>query len=207
MLSYPFSAEKCFGGNFLSRTIFRSNIFLANFLSMYRTLRQRSLMPNSFLYRSQKLLTLRASHQGWPDKGKSKICILEWQWNGMAMEWNDMEWDGIFCLKSMQDPSKKEPRASKIRPGGSQNRGWGRPRKPRCTQETPKSPPNIGCAQEQDLIPGCPSLLFFEAFFEHSFIPSQTSKPLPKGFQNPPQNLYFYNVFPIMFGLLFLRAF
>ena len=50
------------------------------------------------------------------------------------MEWNSvrgMEWDEIVCSKLMLDPPNLEHR-------GLQNRGRGRPGKPRCSQEAPE---------------------------------------------------------------------
>ena len=54
--------------------------------------------------------------------------------------WNGMEWDGMKS-NLCQILQHRSPRAVKISPGGSQNRGWGRPREPRCIQKVPKTSP------------------------------------------------------------------
>ena len=51
-----------------------------------------------------------------------------------------MEWDGMKS-NLCQILQHRSPRAVKISPGGSQNRGWGRPREPRCIQKVPKTSP------------------------------------------------------------------
>ena len=55
----------------------------------------------------------------------------------------NMEWDGMKSITQnlFQILQHKSLRAFKISPGGSQNRGRGRPREPRCTQKTLKTNP------------------------------------------------------------------
>ena len=56
-----------------------------------------------------------------------------------------MIWNGMksFVQNRCKIHQKKGPWAFKITPGGSQNRGWGRPQEPRCTQEMPKTSQDV----------------------------------------------------------------
>ena len=68
-------------------------------------------------------------------------------WNGMeqcawnGMEWNGMEWNGMEAVVQNRFLilQNRSPGPFKIRPGGSQNRGWGRPGEPRHTREAPET--------------------------------------------------------------------
>ena len=64
-------------------------------------------------------------------------------WSQHGMGWNGMEWDGMKSIiqNLCQILQHRSPRAVKISPGGSQNRGWGRPREPRCIQKVLKTSP------------------------------------------------------------------
>ena len=110
-----------------------------------------------------------------------------------------MAWPNIMAkivTGARQPPARRHQRPSKIEaeaPMRAQMR----------SRAHKKSPPNIGCAQEQLSIVEGPSVLF-QSFFLNIFLYSpRPPKPLPKGFQNPPPNLYFYNVFPIIFDCYF----
>ena len=55
----------------------------------------------------------------------------------------NMESDGMKSITQnlCQILQHRSPRAFKVSPGGSQNRGRGRSREPRCTQKAPKTSP------------------------------------------------------------------